>query len=306
MEYLVEIVSRNKELFKISPALIKSEFIRSTTLSELLMNPGRSLDELRVTPLVGEVSVLRLKQLIFSELGERYPVEWNYVTSVGAGSAYATGIEKPHDQDVVRKLQKFYDVWGYAPDTMRVSGKFHDGDKNNIWSILTTVRLSDMALSYVPITIPEFVKISDVYKAETGRDGGGRHSIEQIVRRLSESQILPRGSVIVLDIERLTALVELKNDYCDLTTASVKAQLEILRSFFFDEGSPQGVVVNCQKLGLAPGFSARNGPLYVSCLNGCLELDSPEMVAYFHKKIRSATSVGMPVINWLEKYGICN
>jgi hypothetical protein len=282
---------------RVRPGLLRSAFVQTTTLSDILSDPGGTLESLRIVPGVGETSVARTRQAVFAYLDACFPVEW------AASGCARDAMEGPTageggDPALVARFRALRHAWGYSENSLPVTGVFHGDYTSPGTTVFSAALTSRSPFVYAPESLPEILKTPAVFKVEQGWSRERAEYLERLQAALAEDIVLPKGSMILLDRYRLGDLVDARGQYAGLSREDVAAQLSMLARALCGAGAPRTLVTDFRKSGLSSGFATAEGPLFHYCFGGYLELRGREILDHFHARARSAAAVGVPIEDW--------
>jgi hypothetical protein len=295
---LHDILVTSGEAGRVRAALLHSPVVQETELADVLADPAATLAELQAMPRVGAVSVARLKQAVARALAARAPREWAAAARLEAGGR---ADDPALDPARLAALARFRALWGLSAENLPVKGLFHMDYTDPGNTVIAAALTAETPFVYAPESCPEVLKTPAVFAAEQGRPREGGDYLARLQAALAEDVRLPAGSLILMDLHRLTDLADRHGPYATLTGAEAAEQLAILAAVLATLPQLHVVVTPFRVHGLASGFATADGPLFHYCFGGYLELRSPELVAHFHANARAAARGAEGFADWLSR-----
>lgn len=293
---LRQMIIQREEANLYRPSFLASPFMRETRLEHILADPKRYLDELMLTPRVGEVSVARLRRSLVEEFARMAPGEWR-AAAFKAGEAPSRAAQP--DPELTARFRRFRKTWHHQEESHAIRGAFHKAYTNPDNAVLTRALTEGKPFVYAPESLPEPLKMDAVFAAEQGRSDQKDAYLAHLARVREDYLRVPEGSLVVMDRLRLENLARGQGAYAALDPSQISAQLGLLEQF---SRLLQGLtvrVVEFRKHGLSSGFATRSGPLYHYCFGGYLELRSAPLITQFWDQAECASAAGEPFDAWL-------
>lgn len=279
-------------------ALVESGFAQTTSLADVVTDPGKVLSSLTRISGVGEVSIAHLKQAVFSELARIVPAEWAASAPCHGTADGATGL----DVALVEKLRKFRTVWGISTRNVAITAQFHLDYTDPSNGVMAAALSATSPFVYAPEGIPEIVKTPAVLQAQNDGAAENISYMSRINSVFTEGFEVPDGSLLLIDLHRLDERKCRRGPFYLLQEEDVDEQLLIIS--YAKEIFPglRTVVSDFRRHRLASGFATQDGPLFHYCFGGYLQINHPWMVQHFHETALSAAHTGISFADWLSRY----
>jgi hypothetical protein len=288
-----EIIQLHHADHGLRPSVLAAPFVAHCTLRQILADPEAALNDLKLTPRVGEVAIARIRQILVTEVQRTLPEEWRKAT---ASEARGT------DSDAGR-IARFLEVWRAAADSIPLLGQFHPNYQSFDNDVIAACLVADKPFLYACISFPEILKTPAVLFSEQGGTTESKAYLSRL-RNLRQQEIRPpAGSVILLDALSMADLSRRSGRYSVLEPGDVRLQLQILADFLLLGNGLTVSVTDLRKSGLSSGFMAEGGPLYHYCFGGYAEIRNEPMLDVFRQGVARAVKAGTSLDVWMRAHG---
>jgi hypothetical protein len=271
-------------------------------LHDVLEQPLACLIDVKSLSGVGDLTISRFRRALVEAFMDAAPREWAFASTVGSRSSddhSAAPVDT--DMEIARQLIRFRKVWKVDHETFPAPGHFHRRYDHAQNSTLSDAIVEARPFIYAPETVPEVLKTPEVMWVEKGYSEQKQDYLHRLGEIRHESQRLPAGSIVLLDVYKLDDLAGCRGRYAALTPEAASEQIIALADFLLIDPLIHVLVTDFQKHGLSSGFATRKGPLLHYCFDGYLEIQSPEMVSEFWRIAQDAATHSMPFSAWIGR-----